>query len=397
MGNPEIRRLLFLGSVQKRETCRDNPICSEAANNYQLNLIEALVQHGVEQTLALTLLPLASFPCGPVLVAGQRSRVDERLTLWGVPFVNLGLFKPLTAFIAFVWEILITWVRRRWRPDAVLIYNPVLRYALSGLLAARLWGVPVVLIVADLNPATPWRLDRSLLEQIRTRSRIRALRRFDGLIVLSGHVADDYAPNKPTLKVEGGVTRTQAEMLPLTSTDGQWTLLYSGTLNELCGAKLALDAFALLSGAEYQLWFTGRGPLQGQIQEAASKDPRIRFFGFVDRITYLSLAAQATMLLNPRLDWPENRYNFPSKLLEYLASGRPTITTALPGIPEEYYPYLYLVQDETPEGLAQVIQEVCSKDPAELEQFAQRAREFVLRNKNWIRQGERIYEFICSL
>lgn len=397
MGNLEIRRLLFLGSVQKREACRDNPICSEAANNYQLNLIEALEQCGVEQTLALTLLPLASFPRGPILVAGQRSRVDERLTLWRVPFVNLGLFKPLTAFIAFVGMILIVWGRRHWRPDAVLIYNPVLRFALSGLLAARLWGVPVVLIVADLNPARPWKLDRSLMEQIRTRLRIRALRRFHGLIVLSGHVADDYAPNKPTLKVEGGVTRTETEMLSLTSTDDRRTLLYSGNLNELSGAKLALDAFALLDGPEYQLWLTGRGPLQGQIQEAASKDPRIRYFGFVDRATYLSLAAQATVLLNPRLDWPENRYNFPSKLLEYLASGRPVITTACSDLEKDYGELVFILRDQTPEGLARLIKDVYSRDPAELDAIGQRAREYVLQHKTWDVQSRRVYDFLCGL
>ena len=392
-----IRRLLFLGSVQKRETCRDNPFCSEAANNYQLNLIEALVQHGVEQTLALTLLPLASFPRGPVLVARQRSRVDERLSLWRVPFVNLGLFKPLTAFISFVGMILIAWARRRWRPGAVLIYNPVLRYALSGLLAARLWNVPVALIVADLNPAMPWRLDRSLMEQIRTWLRIRALRRFHGLIVLSSHVTGEYVPNKPTLKVEGGVTRTQAEMLPLTSTDGCRTLLYSGNLNELSGAKLALGAFALLDGCEYQLWLTGRGPLNDQIQEAASKDRRIRYFGFVDRATYLSLAAQATVLLNPRLGWPENRYNFPSKFLEYLASGRPVITTACSDLEEEYGQLVFMLRDETPEELARLIRDVCSRDPAELDAVGQRAREYVLQHKTWDVQSQRVYDFLCGL
>jgi glycosyltransferase involved in cell wall biosynthesis len=397
MGNLEIRGLLFLGSAQKREACRDNPICSEAANNYQLNLIEALGQHGVEQTLAFTLLPRASFPRGPVLVAGQRSRVDERLTLWRMPFVNLGLFKLLTAFVAFVGVTLITRVRRRWQPDAVLIYNPVLRYALSGLLAARLWGVPAVLIVADLNPATPWKLDRSLMEQIRTRLRIQALRRFDGLIVLSGHVADDYAPNKPTLKVEGGVTWAQADTLPLTSTDGRRTLLYSGNLNELSGAKLALDAFELLDGREYQLWFTGRGPLQDQIQEAASKDPRIRYFGFVNRATYFSLVARATVLLNPRLDLLENRYNFPSKLLEYLASGRPVITTACSDLEEEYGGLVFMLRNETPEGLARLIQDVCSRDSAELDAIGQRAREYVLQHITWDVQSQRVYDFLCQL
>ena len=52
---------------------------------------------------------------------------------------------------------------------------------------------------------------------------------------------------------------------------------------------------------------------------------------------------------------------------------------------------------KTPEGLAQVIQDVCWRDSAKLANFGQRAREFVLQNKNWARQGKRIYEFICRL
>ncbi len=48
-------------------------------------------------------------------------------------------------------------------------------------------------------------------------------------------------------------------------------------------------------------------------------------------------------------------------------------------------------------ALARLLREVCSKPPAELDEFGRRACEFVLRNKNWTVQTQRIYEFISSL
>lgn len=393
----EIRRLLFFGTVQERGDCAGNPVCSEAANNYQLNLIEALVQCGVQETRVLTLLPLASFPRGPMVSRARSLHLSEGLSLRQVPFVNIGPLKPLTAFIAFVVAILAGWIKKRWRPDAVLIYNPVLRYALPAVLAAWLWRVPCVMIVADLNPATPWTLAPSIVEQLRTRLRIRALRYFDGLIVLSSHVIHDYIQNKPMLKVEGGISPTQDET-PIAVPDGEHrTLMYAGNLNELSGAKLALDAFALLDDPKYRLWFTGRGPLQEEIERAAEKDARIHYWGFVERSTYLSLAAQATVLLNPRLDWPENRYNFPSKLLEYLASGRPVISTGTSDLEVEYGDKAFLLHEQTPQALAQLIEDVCGKEQAELDAFGEQARAYMLTNKTWAAQGQRVYQFLTSL
>lgn len=397
MQHSEIRQLLFFGTLQERNDCGDNPVCSEAANNYQLNLIEALMQCGVNDTSVLTLLPLASFPRGPAFVEARNLRLGEHLSLQQAPFVNLGPLKPLTAFIAFAVAVVAGWIKKRWQPDAVLIYNPALRYALPALLAARLWHIPCVVIVADLNPATPWKLDTSFPEQLRTRLRIWALRYFDGLIVLSSHVTHDYIQNKPTLKVEGGIVLTQDEMPMLASDETYRTLMYSGNLNELSGAKLALDAFALLDNPKYRLWFTGRGPLQDQIEQAAKKDTRIHYWGFVERSTYLSLAAQATVLLNPRLDWPENRYNFPSKLLEYLASGRPVITTCTSDLEVEYGDKAFLLHEQTPQALARLIEDVCNKEQAELDAFGERARMYMLANKTWTAQGRRGYEFLTSL
>ena len=78
-----------------------------------------------------------------------------------------------------------------------------------------------------------------------------------------------------------------------------------------------------------------------------------------------------------------------------MLSGRPVLTTLLPGIPEEYHSYLFLAREETPEGLAASIEAVCARE--DLTAFGERAREFVLREKNWERQGARVYDFISQL
>jgi glycosyltransferase involved in cell wall biosynthesis len=46
-------------------------------------------------------------------------------------------------------------------------------------------------------------------------------------------------------------------------------------------------------------------------------------------------------MLNPRdPSWRGTPYSFPSKLLEYLTTGKPIISTRLPGIPAEYFEVL---------------------------------------------------------
>ena len=77
-----------------------------------------------------------------------------------------------------------------------------------------------------------------------------------------------------------------------------------------------------------------------------------------------------------------------------MLSGRPVITTVLAGIPEEYYEFVFRLEDETPTGLAQRILEICAKSPIELDEFGRRAQDFIRGKKNWTVQGKRVHDFI---
>ena len=106
---------------------------------------------------------------------------------------------------------------------------------------------------------------------------------------------------------------------------------------------------------------------------------------------------QAALLVNPR---PTNaefvKYSFPSKTMEYMASGTPLLTTRLPGMPGEYYPYVDFIMAESPQGIADALKRVLSRSDEELFQKGQAAREFVLKQKNNVVQAEKLLKMLES-
>ena len=103
----------------------------------------------------------------------------------------------------------------------------------------------------------------------------------------------------------------------------------------------------------------------------------------------------ATLLINPR---PTNeeyvKYSFPSKNMEYMASGTPVLTTALPGMPQEYYPHVFLIRDESADGVAEALREVFAHSDEELFQKGSAARKFVLRERNNVVQAAKILDML---
>ena len=77
-----------------------------------------------------------------------------------------------------------------------------------------------------------------------------------------------------------------------------------------------------------------------------------------------------------------------------MASGTPVLTTVLPGMPKEYHEYVYLMPDESPEGIAQSLKEVLAQSEEELFQKGLQARKFVLEQKNNVIQASKILDML---
>lgn len=100
---------------------------------------------------------------------------------------------------------------------------------------------------------------------------------------------------------------------------------------------------------------------------------------------------RATLLINPRpTDKEFVKYSFPSKNMEYMSSGTPLLTTRFPGMPADYYPYVYILDEEAPEGMANSLKEILGQSEATLHQKGLSAQEFVLKNKTGKMQAKNI-------
>lgn len=80
-----------------------------------------------------------------------------------------------------------------------------------------------------------------------------------------------------------------------------------------------------------------------------------------------------------------------------MASGTPTLMCSLASLPESYKKHLYIFEDETPEGMAKKIVDVCEKTQEELAAFGNAAAEFILKEKNQYAQCKNIIEFIRNI
>lgn len=324
------------------------------------------------------------------------------------PFVNIFLLKHLTRAVSCL-ALTARWLwRRRKRPRTLLLYGVTSAHLLPALLAARLFGARIAAIATDLPSSPPIRegmlrhtvrrLDRALI--------LAALRRLDGLIVLSPHLAADLAPGVPALLMEGIVPPAVADRpaVPAPPTDpamrrapGVCTLMYAGALLESYGIGALLDAFAHLEGPGWRLWITGKGEMGDAVRAAAARDPRIIYWGFVATDTVAALLREADILVNPRPSDPLARYCFQSKLIEYMASGRPSVVHRVPSIPDEYTPYLVFPEAETVEGLAAAIRALRAEGEVALTARGAAARRFVLEHKDYRRQGARMWAFLRDL
>lgn len=203
----------------------------------------------------------------------------------------------------------------------------------------------------------------------------------DGLVVLTKEMLTKLnCKDIPNVVVEG-IYKDDCNSSQ--SQDGNVNILYAGGLSERYGTMDLIEAFHRINNNNFRLWICGRGECEGKIVEYSKKDKRILFYGAVSKEQVVRLQSSATILVNPRHSGEEfTKYSFPSKTLEYMGSGTPTLMCKLSCVPDEYYPFLFFFEDESIEGMSKRIEEICLLPQEVLNKKGEDARHFVLKNKN---------------
>ena len=277
------------------------------------------------------------------------------------------------------------------RKDSAVVVDGLNRVtALSGMLAARLRRKPCVGIVTDL----PDMLSGSRFSKGLANFVIRHCTHY----VLLTEAMNDYLnkQGKPYVILEGHADITMADRMPaMEKKTLPRVCFYAGGVSKRYGLGNLVDGFRKANLPNAALHIYGPGDYVKELQQIAAEDDRIFYGGMLLNTQIVEKEQAAALLVNPRPTGEEYvKYSFPSKTMEYMASGTPVLTTVLPGMPKEYHPYVYLLEDESADGIARMLQEILSHSDEELFRRGCEARRFVLERKNNVIQAQKILEML---
>jgi hypothetical protein len=387
-----VHHLVFIGSMQAAEDCAKNRWASAAHNTTQLELMHAIRDCGGVRMTGLSLPGCSAFKARPRWRPFKRSVIEDGVVIEEQPSFAMGPLQILTQVWSMTRRLLGRWPDGR--PDAILVANPLTRFTAPALLAGWWYGIPVATIVADLTCS---QRGQPPVTRIRNWLQTLMVRLSPGTIVFSSHTTNDFRQGKPSMRMIRPPATYLLDLPQPPAEPAAHATYFAGALSEPAGVNLLLDAIPHVTDPTLEFWFSGRGTLEERLKQQAASDPRIRFFGFVTEEHYSEMLQKAAVLVNPRPSrLLENRYNFPSKLMEYLAAGRPILSTATSDVAEHYANAVIVLTDETPEGLARCIEHAVAAPVAERAAIGARARAAV-EGVTWRTQAEKILDFIQSL
>lgn len=386
----QVRRVVFIGGILLESQSSQIEAASKVAVQHAADALQKAILNGFSlhddiDISAINLPFIGSFPRADraLRFSAITEQIFSRIAVTGMAFTNIMILRNGSRYRATL---------RRLEQEigageecTIVIYSAHIPFINAALKFRKSNpGARICLILPDFIEfmgATSFR--RRLMNTLSIRAFYKAALKIDHFMVLTAAMAERLQLRPEQFTVIEGIYDPQDD-----ARDPEWSeepgpvFIYTGTLAARYGILDLLAAFSQLTLPSARLWVCGDGDARAAVEELARQDPRVTYHGRVTRAAVLALQARAHVMVNPRRPEGEfTRYSFPSKTMEYLASGRPVVMHWLPGIPEEYRPWLITPATGDAAGLAAAMAEVAARPAEELRRIGAAGRAFVLERK----------------
>lgn len=121
-------------------------------------------------------------------------------------------------------------------------------------------------------------------------------------------------------------------------------IVFAGTINAENGADLLILFLKKNPDLKFELHFYGDGDRAADIAALTISDMRVKYFGRISDDLLQKRLRSADLLLNLRdPECISCDYAFPSKLINFMATGTPVLSNHFPGLDDSYAKLLYMV------------------------------------------------------
>lgn len=370
-----MKRILFLGTYLPEVAIAKIENSSQAANIFQGNLLNNLSKNNQTTILSYIGMPIPSDYLNTLKSELHKQKIEAVIA-------NTKIAKIQAVFSYYL---------KLWRMgkncDAILLYNH-LHISFLVNIWGKLLGVKTYLIVADFDD---YQKEENLLRKFILWLYTKQLCAYSGLIFLSKTLQNKYSAQK-TFLLEGGISWNEFAKITLNRNSNVKKVVYAGLINQVTGIDIFLDMIKQCQRQDVRFIFSGRGELVSAIQALSKLDERIEYRGFLSRQDYQQLLSEAHVFINPRnMHLPENANNFPSKILEYLATGKIIISTKFPNY-EKFQDHIKFCESDA-QSMNKTLELVLNKYQEEAETIFDKNR-IKAKKFTWDIQAIKIEEFM---
>lgn len=397
-------KILYLGYLLPEEDYKNNKALSFAAGRFERGFINSLSKYAGVETI--TIEPaLKRFPKGKFWIKKREelSLIDRKTKSKSLGYINFPFLKHICLY-AGMWRNIQKWKKKY--PEetkAIISYNADVPIIQIGLRAER-GGVHYIPILADIPyyDDVEGQENTSLarkLSKIGYESQYKNLPRLKQAVVLNKNVAEDFCLPKYLL-IEGAITEAETQSgIICSSIAERKNVFYCGLLGPFHGTDSLIEAAKELPNVSFMICGRGESPAYTSVVKKADKELKnFHYFGEVDNKRLRELQTEADLMVIPHpIGLRQLKYQFPSKLMTCMATGVPVLMTKLPGLPDEYTKYVSFIDGDSGNSIAKGIREFFSIELEKRLQMGRNARDFVLKNKTWDTQAERIIKFVESI
>lgn len=376
------RRGLWLGPIPSLAAVVQLPALSPAAVLWQAGFFSGLKAHGFDLTV-VSHRPEPLWPRGRLFPGADAAPLDAAFPTRVVGHTNAPFLRARSLVRGYVREAV--HLMKREPHSFVATFNPLPWHVATATTLALRHKVPWISFLLDdvLNDPTLARYAR-------------ATRHAAGHVILSATAMDRIAglmPERPMLHLDGAVDRWRGDDSEAHS-PARRHVLYSGAHTEEAGMSLLVAAIPLVA-TDVAFTITGDRGRHAGLSTLMARDPRVQTLGWVSSVKLEELCRSATAFVNPR---PPSHglslASFPSKLMTYLAYGKPVASTWTPGLEDAYRDLLVIADGETPRALAAAIDQAVSMDTASRAVLREKIRTFLVPGRLWETQGLRFADFL---
>jgi hypothetical protein len=392
--------IAFLGTLVPDTDEFNNEAFYRSANLVQAGIMENLSKYS--ELKILSSQPIPTFPRGKSFFCTRKVlNYSENIKITTIPAINIVVLREIMRGIYAFFSLIFWAIKNYDKKRCIIVYNTYSPPLPIVYIIGKITNSKLLAIIYDLGmPPKSLKLDffRKFIYQLVELSAKLIIPRLDGRIVITEAIAEDYAPGKHFLMIDGGISKDIVNYLfPLEYDEKRidTTFLCAGSLWTGNGVRLLLDALKINKNSKIKIFFAGKGPDLDLILNASKNDVRIQYLGMLSTQELFEVYKKAHVLLNIRvIPCEEGRYLFPSKLLEYLVVGKFVVTTKAVHIEREYGNYCHVLNDIEPETISEMFDEVSEISNETFLNKGLNSRGYMLKNNTWEAKTKQIINYI---